>query len=201
MNAIPPSRKYSSHTSTADTTQRARPVSEIAFGVSRDSISRLRISAWYSARVGRGGRSTGGVVIAPRLWQRRRRLVRGAAFQAHTSGRARAKTPCAHAAATAATTAPRKPSSHQWLAVTTTTKETTGAYAHHRTCAQRRRAMRAIVTPSMSANATCIEGIAAYGLKSTSADPESGCTPVNAATESEKPSSGRNRGGAVGSAM
>src|SRR5688572_33213134 len=71
MNAIPPSRNSSSHTSTAATTQRRKPVSEMAFGVSRDSIRRLRISAWYSRpRVGRGPRSTGGVVIAPRLWQR-----------------------------------------------------------------------------------------------------------------------------------
>ena len=33
-------------TSTAATTHSANPVSEIAFGVSRDSISRMRISAW-----------------------------------------------------------------------------------------------------------------------------------------------------------
>ena len=43
------------------------------------------------------------------------------------SGRARANSPCAQTAATAATTAPRKASIHQWLAVATTTKVTTGA--------------------------------------------------------------------------
>ena len=46
MNAMPPRKKYSCHTSTAATTHRAKPVSEIAFGVSRDSIRRLRISVW-----------------------------------------------------------------------------------------------------------------------------------------------------------
>jgi hypothetical protein len=51
---MPPRKKYSSHTSTAATTQSAKPVSEIALGVRRDSIRRLRTSAWYSrALVGR----------------------------------------------------------------------------------------------------------------------------------------------------
>src|SRR5688500_6476749 len=106
MKAIPPSRKYSSQTSTAATTQRARPVSEMAFGVRRDSIRRLRISAWYSARVGRGGRSTGGVVISADYGSDGAAWVRGAASQAHTSGLARANTPWAQTADTAATSAP-----------------------------------------------------------------------------------------------
>src|SRR3954452_23684928 len=51
MKATPP-RKYSScQTSTAATTHSAKPVSEIAFGVRRDSISRSRISVWYSRAV------------------------------------------------------------------------------------------------------------------------------------------------------
>ena len=63
---MPPRKKYSSQTSTAATTQSAKPVSEIAFGVSRDSIRRLRTSAWYSrAVVGRPrGGSTSGVVTS-----------------------------------------------------------------------------------------------------------------------------------------
>ena len=60
--------------------------------------------------------------------------------------------------------------------------------------------MWAIVAPSISAKATCIDGIAANGLKSRSAEPESAFTPVKAATESVKPHSGMKRGGAVGSA-
>jgi hypothetical protein len=58
--------------------------------------------------------------------------------------------------------------------------------------------MRAIGSASMSANATCMEGTAANGLKSRSADAESARTPVNSATESVNPHSGMNRGGAVG---
>ena len=60
--------------------------------------------------------------------------------------------------------------------------------------------MWAIVAPSISAKATCIDGIAANGLKSRSAEPESAFTPVKAATESVKPHSGMKRGGAVGTA-
>ena len=52
--------------------------------------------------------------------------------------------------------------------------------------------------PSISENATCIDGIAANGLKSTSVDPVSWSTPVNAWTESVNPHSGSIRGGAVG---
>ena len=51
----------------------------------------------------------------------------------------------------------------------------------------------------MSANATCIEGTAANGLNSAPAGPL-GSTPVNSATESENPSPGMRRGGAVGNA-
>ena len=61
--------------------------------------------------------------------------------------------------------------------------------------------MRAIVTPSISEKATCIDGIAANGLNSTPVEPVSWSTPVNACTESVKPHSGSIRGGAVGSAM
>ena len=42
MNAIPPRKQRSPSTSPAAARLRTRPVIEIAFGVSRDSISRLR---------------------------------------------------------------------------------------------------------------------------------------------------------------
>jgi hypothetical protein len=42
MNAIPARKKSSSSTSAAAARLRTRPVSEIAFGVSRDSIRRSR---------------------------------------------------------------------------------------------------------------------------------------------------------------
>src|SRR5690349_19091126 len=46
---------------TAATRQRVKPVSEIALGVSRDSMSRLVTTAWYSrAVVGRGRAMPGG---------------------------------------------------------------------------------------------------------------------------------------------
>jgi len=45
MNATPPRKNSRSHTSTAATTFSANPVSEIALGVRRDSIRRLRTSS------------------------------------------------------------------------------------------------------------------------------------------------------------
>ena len=47
--AMPPRTKCSCHTSTAATRQPTSPVSEIAFGVSRDSMSRLRARSRRSA--------------------------------------------------------------------------------------------------------------------------------------------------------
>ena len=44
MNAMPPAIHQPCRISTAATTQSAKPVSEIAFGVSRDWINRLRNS-------------------------------------------------------------------------------------------------------------------------------------------------------------
>ena len=41
-------------------------MSEIAFGVRRDSMSRLRASAWYSRADGRRARSSGGEGMAAR---------------------------------------------------------------------------------------------------------------------------------------
>ena len=67
MKAIAASTKCSSRISTAATTFSTNPVSEIAFGVRRDSISRLRASARISpravaadarGRVRRGGESS-----------------------------------------------------------------------------------------------------------------------------------------------
>ena len=45
MKAMPPAIHQPCQISAAATTHSAKPVSEIAFGVSRDSISRLRNSA------------------------------------------------------------------------------------------------------------------------------------------------------------
>jgi hypothetical protein len=59
MKAMPPSTKRSSQISAAATTHSTKPVSEIAFGVRRDSISRLRTRSWYSRALvarPRGGR-------------------------------------------------------------------------------------------------------------------------------------------------
>ena len=62
------------------------------------------------------------------------------------------------------------------------------------------RARRASGQPIISANATCIEGTAAYGLNSalTAALACETCTPVKSETLSMKPHSGMKRGGAVG---
>ena len=46
MNAIPPAIHQPCRMSTAETTQSVNPVREIAFGVSRDSMRRLRNSVW-----------------------------------------------------------------------------------------------------------------------------------------------------------
>ena len=59
------------------------------------------------------------------------------------------------------------------------------------------RAIRIIGIDSISAKPTCIEGTAAYGLKSALTS-ESEETPVKSDTESTNPSSGSIRGGAVG---
>jgi hypothetical protein len=50
----------------------------------------------------------------------------------------------------------------------------------------------------MSANATCIEGTAAKGLKSAFTATLSWGIPVKSDTESVNPHSGKKRGGAVG---
>src|SRR6476469_5861118 len=89
-----------------------------------------------------------------------------AGAHAHARGRTRANTVWAASAETPATTAPVNASNTQWLAVTTTTIVTIGAYALQRSCTQSRRVIRIIGTDSISAKATCIEGTAAYGLKS-----------------------------------
>ena len=53
----------------------------------------------------------------------------------------------------------------------------------------------------ISANATCIDGTAAYGLKSELTGAVFGSTPVKSATLSTNPHSGKKRGGAVGKTM
>ena len=79
------------------------------------------------------------------------------------AGRARAKQTAA-TAETAATAAPVAASNHQWFAVATTTNVTSTGYAYQSAFTAVRRAMAAIGTPSISANATCIDGTAANGL-------------------------------------
>src|SRR3954463_2809972 len=102
----------------------------MAFGVSRESISRLRKCAWYSAAVvGRpGGRSTGGVAMERPAYPARTGAGRPrSGAQAHAAGRTRAKNAWAVTAETPATSAPVAASNTQWLPVATTTKVTTGA--------------------------------------------------------------------------
>ena len=125
MKAKAASTKCSSRISAAATRFSTNPVSEMALGVSRDSISRSRAVARSSPRQplrargarGRPGRSVHLLVHAVTLASRVR--------QAHASGRARAKASEAATAETAATIAPRAASIQKWLAVTTTTKVTT----------------------------------------------------------------------------
>src|SRR4051794_35279131 len=90
----------------------ASPVSEIAFGVRRDSISRLRASSRRAA-----ARSARVVVMAGRYAGTRASWPANAQAAGRARARARAVT-----AATAATHAPRKASVRKWLAVATITK-------------------------------------------------------------------------------
>jgi hypothetical protein len=85
------------------------------------------------------------------------------------------------------------------LAVATITNVTSNGYSPHTHRVTRCRARRAIGRPIIRAKATCIEGIAAYGLKRALTATLSWPTPVISATESAKPHSGKKRGGAVGS--
>src|ERR1700748_1125168 len=115
---------------------------------------------------------------------------------AQASGRTRANSAWAANAETAATHAPVKASKTQWLPVAIPTNVSSGPYQIHIACAQPWRAIRTMGIDSISAKQTCIEGTAAYGLKSASTDAAE--TPVKFATLSVKPSSGNIRGGAVG---
>ena len=62
--------------------------------------------------------------------------------------------------------APKNASARKWLPVATITNVTSSGYSAQNTRTARQRHTRASVTPIISANATCIEGTAAYGLKS-----------------------------------
>ena len=86
----------------------------------------------------------------------------------------------------------------KWLAVTTITKTTSSGYRHQKTFSARHFTSRASGMLIMSAKATCIEGTAAYGLKSSLIVTLSCPTPVKSETASKKPHSGKKRGGAVG---
>jgi hypothetical protein len=97
--------------------------------------------------------------------------------------------------------APRTASVTKWLAVETITSTTSNGYtaqnARVTRCLHRRESGTAII----KANATCIEGIAAYWLTSALTATLSWLTWVRLATESTKPHSGKKRGGAAGNSM
>src|SRR4051794_1882798 len=123
-----------------------------------------------------------------------------AGWKAQAAGRARAS----HAAVqapTPAVAAPRTASVTKWLAVETITKTTTNGYSAQSVRVTRCLHSRESGTASIRANATCIEGIAAYWLTSELTATLSWLTCVRLATESAKPHSGKKRGGAAGNAM
>jgi len=97
--------------------------------------------------------------------------------------------------------APSTASSQKWFPVATTTNVTTNGYRNQTTFRTRHLTSRASGQPSMRANATCIDGTAAKGLKSALTVTLSCGTPVKFETESVKPHSGKKRGGAAGNAM
>ena len=87
----------------------------------------------------------------------------------------------------------------KWLAVATITKhDEQRVQVAQKTFSARHFTSRASGTLIMSAKATCIEGTAAYGLKSLLIVTLSCATPVKSETASKKPHSGKKRGGAVG---
>ncbi len=88
----------------------------------------------------------------------------------------------------------------KWLAVTTITNAIRNGYSSHSTLTSACRESSASGQPTISANATCIDGTAAYGLNSALAAALA-CetlTCVKSETLSMKPHSGMKRGGAVG---
>ena len=90
MKARPPRKNSSSKTSTAATTFSTRPVIEIAFGVRRDSIRRLRATSRISTTRS-PVRVRGSIVL--------KRAPRGSPVRnAQASGRARASAPLAASA-------------------------------------------------------------------------------------------------------
>ena len=91
----------------------------------------------------------------------------------------------------------------KWLAVTTITNVISNGYSSHSTRTARCLVKRASGHAIISANATCIDGTAAYGLNSAVAVALvcETCTPVKSDTLSMKPHSGMKRGGAVGNTM
>ena len=68
MNAIPARKNMRPTTRPAAAMFSAKPVSEIAFGVSRDSISRLRISSAVGPFRGGRGRRGAPFLRAPGRW-------------------------------------------------------------------------------------------------------------------------------------
>ena len=91
----------------------------------------------------------------------------------------------------------------KWLAVTTITNAIRNGYSSHSTLTIRWRASFASGHPTIRANATCIEGTAAYGLNRVLAIALwwETWTPVRFETVSMKPHSGMKRGGAVGNTV
>ena len=112
-----------------------RPVREMALGVSRDSMRRLRTSVWYSrAVVGRGAFGGGeGMRRGADASGRRAGEVAAASMPRRPAacGRSRRR----RGAETAATARRRTASNHQWLAVATTTNVTSSGYAYQSACA------------------------------------------------------------------
>ncbi len=101
----------------------------------------------------------------------------------------------------AAAPAPSTASAMKWFAVATMTNTTSSGYSAQKIFSGRHLTSFDSGIPIMSANATCIEGTAAYGLKRLLIVTLSCATPVKSETASKKPYSGKNRGGAVGNVL
>src|SRR6476620_11311217 len=137
-------------------------------------------------------RPRGGLRVGHQAW-----AFAGSNAQA---SRARARA-AAVQAPNAAVHAPRKASVRKWFAVEMITRTTTKGYTVQIIRVTRCLDRRASGTAIISANATCIEGIAAYWLTSEFTVTLSLPTWVRFATESVNPHSGKKRGGAVGKSM
>ena len=164
MKAIPARKNRLPTSRPAAARLSMKPVSEIAFGVSRDSISRSRTTSWVIPTIAARSRSALLWARSPRRRSAiRRHSLRDQAVawpNAHASGRARASRCAASSAEMPAVTAPEKDVGHVVVP---------GRDHHERDehrvdapgdRAGRRLDRRAIGRPIISAKQTCIEGIA-----------------------------------------